>query len=93
MSMDMARQLKDDERSLLAGLIAEGPQAYHLIGSLDDALVKEMDDGGMGGSRFREAGGKVRRFWKQLVERKLADIDGVPVIVAVINGRLNIARV
>lgn len=83
MTMGIVRKLKGDERALLAGLIAGEPQAHQLLNSLDDAIVEEMDDGGMGSLRFCDSGGEVRRFGKQLVEREFADIDGVPVIVTI----------
>jgi len=81
--MSTVRLLTADERALLAGLIGDKPEAARLLDSLPTALVEEMDDGGMGSLRFSGPENVSRRLGEQLVEKEFADIDGVPVIVAI----------
>ncbi|MGU7771833.1 DUF6984 family protein [Burkholderia sp. MR1-5-21] len=81
--MFRVRRLRDDERVLLVALIAGGPKASDLLASLDDAVVEEMNDGGMRGVLFCRPDDKPRHLGKQLVEKEFVDIDGVPVMVAV----------
>ncbi|MGO4153075.1 DUF6984 family protein [Cupriavidus sp. YAF13] len=81
--MGIVRGLKDDERTLLAKLIAGKPQEMRLLGSLADALVEEMDDGGMGSLRFYASDARSRRLGEQLAKREFVDIDGIPVMVAI----------
>ncbi|MES2010790.1 MAG: hypothetical protein V4468_18090 [Pseudomonadota bacterium] len=83
MSMGIVRRLNDDERTLLAELIAGKPQGTRLLDSLADALVEEMDDGGMGSLRFCASDGTPRCLGEQLTEKELLDIDSVPVMVAI----------
>ncbi|WGS47532.1 hypothetical protein LFL97_41105 (plasmid) [Burkholderia sp. JSH-S8] len=75
--------MKDDERVLLVALIAGEPKENDLLASLEDAIVEEMDDGGMGGLLFCRPDDRPRRFGKKLVEKEFVDVDGVPVMVAV----------
>lgn len=77
------RSLKEDERGLLVALIADVPKANDLLASLEDAIVEEMDDGGMGGLLFCRPNDRPRRLGKKLIEKEFVDIDGVPVTVAV----------
>ncbi|MBP0605700.1 MULTISPECIES: DUF6984 family protein [Burkholderia] len=81
--MGMLRRLKQDERGLLVALIAGEPKANDLLASLGDAIVEEMEDGGMGGLLFYRPDDRPRRLGKKLVEKEFVDIDGVPVMVAV----------
>lgn len=83
MSMGIVRRLKEDERTLLTELIAGMPAAAHLLGFLADALVEEMNDGGMGSLRFCASNERPRRLSAQLTQREFVDVDGVPVMVAV----------
>lgn len=81
--MDNMRQLKDNERALLTKLILSKPDSIHLLASLNNAIVEEMNDGGMGSLRFFIPGTKSRRFSKQLLEKEFVDTDGVPIMVAI----------
>jgi hypothetical protein len=83
MSMSTVRLLRDAEKALLTDLIVGTPHAARLLSFLSDALVEEMNDGGMGGLRFCASDARSRRLGEQLVEREFIDSDGVPVMVAV----------
>ncbi|MFL9999234.1 hypothetical protein PQR34_48460 [Paraburkholderia sediminicola] len=80
--MGKIRLLKDEERKLLAALIAGTPRAPQLLASLPGCFVEEMNDGGMGSIRFCLRSDRPRRLGEQLAEREFADQDGVPVIIA-----------
>ena len=81
--MGNMRQLKDDERALLTKLILSKPDSVYLLALLNNAIVEEMNDGGMGSLRFSIPGKKSRRFSKQLLEKEFVDTDGVPIMVAI----------
>lgn len=80
----MVRLLRDDERALLVGMIHGIPQAQGLLSSLENAVVEEMNDGGMGSLRFCQLGTVApRRLGALLAEREFVDSDGIPVMVAI----------
>jgi len=81
--MDNIRPLRDEERDLLAELIAGTPRAAQLLDFLSGCLVEEMNDGGMGSLRFCSRDGRSRHLGAQLIEREFIDSDGVPVIVTI----------
>lgn len=82
--MGTVRLLRDDEKALLAALIEGAPQAKRLLSSLENAVVEEMDDGGMGSLRFCRSDTKESQHLEDLlVEKEFVDSDGVPVMVAV----------
>lgn len=81
--MRTLRLLKDKERALLTALMMESLQATQLVESLNQVLVEEMDDGGMGSLRFHYSDSKSRHFAKRLIDREFVDSDGVPVRVAI----------
>jgi hypothetical protein len=83
MSMSTMRLLRDAEKALLTHLVVGKPQAAHLVSLLPDALVEEMNDGGMGGLRFCASDARPRRLGEQLVEREFVDSDGISVMVSV----------
>jgi hypothetical protein len=81
--MANVRLLKDEEKALLLELISEKPQAIQFMNALSDALVEEMDDGGMGSLRFCAGEEEARHLGSKLAEKEFIDSDGVPVIVTV----------
>lgn len=81
--MSTGRLLRDAEKALLTHLISGKPRAAHLISSLSEAFVEEMNDGGMGGLRFCASDARPRRLGEQLVEREFVDSDGIPVMVVI----------
>lgn len=81
--MGTVRLLTVEERALLTVMIAGTPHAARLLDSLPTVLVEEMDDGGMGSLRFCTPDDRSRHLGKQLAEREFADIDGVPIVIAV----------
>ncbi|MFN0053680.1 MAG: DUF6984 family protein [Planctomycetales bacterium] len=78
------RRITDRERALIACLLESTPLARHLIDSLDDMLVTEMADGGMGSLVLIPKGFEnvARRFGEQVALGVYIDADGVPVSVA-----------
>src|SRR5882762_9768091 len=58
--MSQSRLLRDDEKALLAALISKAHGPEHLVKSLSDCRVEEMNDGGMGSLRFSPQDGQPR---------------------------------
>ena len=89
--MDRAtRHLMPDEKRLLMLLLSSRPDGVRLRGQIDEVLVQEMADGGMGGLRFEEEGADRRRF-TTLASAQFKDADGISVLVSLDldqNGRL-----
>ncbi|HEY1996819.1 DUF6984 family protein [Paraburkholderia sp.] len=81
--MNTVRPLRDAEKALLTHLIVGKLRAAHLLSSISDALVEEMNDGGMGGLRFCASDARPRCLGEQLVEREFVDSDGIQVMVVV----------
>lgn len=81
--MGTLRRMTDDERALLTALVLSVPRADHLLVSLEDVLVEEMADGGMGSLRFRYLDGRTQHLGELLVEKEFVDVDGVPVVATI----------
>jgi len=80
----MTRQLRENEKALLVALIKGKPQEEKLLGSLNNLVVEEMNDGGMGSLRFYKPDAeKHKRLGGLLAEKEFVDIDGTPVMAAV----------
>lgn len=73
------RPLRIEEDSLLRALLGRVQAGEHLLQQLDGALVRDMDDGGMGSLEF--AGNASRSLGRCLVEAEYRDCDGVPVSI------------
>lgn len=76
------RSLRDDEFLLIKYLLQNNVEKNKLILSLNKALVREMNDGGMGGIRFIWQGVDNKRFGKTLAECNFFDEDGVELSVS-----------
>jgi hypothetical protein len=80
-----SRKLSREENALLIALLRGKDQDPHLVESLKDLAVREMNDGGMGSLLLLPEGleDTARSFGKQLVLGEFIDSDGVPVSVTV----------
>jgi hypothetical protein len=83
--MNVFRDLSQQEKALLVALLQSNPELVPLIRSLEDLVVEEMRDGGMGSLSLVPKGleGTRRSFGKQLVLGDFTDTDGVSVSVTV----------
>jgi hypothetical protein len=54
-----------------------------ILDSIEDAVVEELGDGGMGSLKFVDLLSSDQRFAKQLREATFADDDGVPVSITI----------
>jgi hypothetical protein len=79
----MMRRLRDEEKSLIAEMVRGLPDAPLLLHSIDDAVVQEMRDGGMGSLRFAQPTADKPRFGRQIRAATFADADGLPVSIAI----------
>jgi hypothetical protein len=84
-AMSNRRALFAQEKALLTALLQSKPATRRLVDSLDDLVVEEMNDGGMGSLLLLPKGviDVGRSFGQRLVEGAFTDADGVPVSVAV----------
>lgn len=73
------RPLRVEEDSLVRTLLKQVQTRENLLQQLDSALVREMDDGGMGSLEF--AGDESRSLGRCLVEAEYVDYDGVLVSI------------
>lgn len=82
--MNPLRGLSSRERAVITTLLQGNPATVPLIDLLDELLVAEMADGGMGSLSLVPKGleSTSRSFGKQLVLGEFADSDGIPVSVA-----------
>lgn len=76
-----ARHLRQEEKELLAALLAHKPEAQLILSRLSDYLVEDMSDGGMGSVRV--VGADERHFGGEVACADLRDADGVPLNVAI----------
>jgi len=75
------RLLREDERELVAAMVASKGDNQRLVENLASVLVEEMNDGGMGSLLFVSDAVLDRRFGAQLAEASFLDEDGVLVSV------------
>jgi hypothetical protein len=81
----MIRKLTQDEKDLISWIVKDTEKGKAIINQLDQLLVKEMDDGGMGSLRVIKNGTNERRYSCEL-GREFGgfDIDDVPVFISVL---------
>ena len=77
----MSRKLKEEEKTLISWLIKDADKGDVIIKNLDNYLMNEMDDGGMGS--LQVVGSEDRIFGRELATGDFYDIDGVPVFISV----------
>lgn len=75
-----ARRLTSDELNFLKAILR---RESVLLTGLEDVLVQDMADGGMGSLYFVGAGGSERKLGRCAVEAEFQDRDGVLVSVVV----------
>jgi hypothetical protein len=77
------RRLREEEKALIAKLAKGLPMESVILDSIEDAVVEELGDGGMGSLKFVNLSSSDQRFAKQLREATFADDDGVPVLITI----------
>jgi hypothetical protein len=82
--MSSVRRLSKQERAVIVALLQAKPKALHLVQSLEDLLVEEMKDGGMGSLMLIPKGvqGIARSAGEQIELGEFVDSDGVAVSIA-----------
>jgi hypothetical protein len=73
------RKLKKEEIDLIAFLLRDKHEYKQFIDELDNLLVEEMNDGGMGSLRFISKSNKKSILKDEVSIINLKDADGVPV--------------
>jgi hypothetical protein len=77
------RPLRQEELHLIVGLLTESPQGNKIISDAAEAVVCDMNDGGMGSIRFIRSNSNRRKFGREVYHGAFADSDGVPVSVTI----------
>jgi hypothetical protein len=83
--MNLPRSVSQEEKGVLSALLHLKADTLHFIDALDNLLVQEMSDGGMGSLLLIPEGMETsnRSFGKQIVAGEFTDSDGVPVSVTI----------
>jgi hypothetical protein len=76
-----ARHLNKNEVELLTFMLVNTDHAQKFTQSVNNLLVEEMEDGGMGSLRFISEG--EGKFGSVAVEKDFMDVDGIPVFVSI----------
>lgn len=77
------RPLRLNERELVRAMLSGKPNETELLPNLDDCVVEDMADGGMGSVRFVSRSQKHRILGSAVAEAEYTDDDGVLVSIAV----------
>lgn len=77
----MPRKLKEEEKALIQWLVRDKDKGDIIVKNLDNYLVDEMNDGGMGS--LQVVGKENRIFGRELAQGDFHDIDGLPVLISV----------
>ena len=75
------RQLREQERAIVEKLVSGTPSEKRILGQLQECLVRDMADGGMGSIQFCKHSSQERTFGQQIAEGSFHDADGVLVSV------------
>ena|ERR1035438_7408438 len=78
--MSSGRQLRENERDLIAAMLSGKPFHHELMSDLDARIVEDMQDGGMGSIRFL-SGDKGPHLGAAVAEAEYTDDDGVLVSI------------
>jgi hypothetical protein len=83
--MKLLRQPSESEAKLMRAVLAGTPIAARLLPQLEDLLVTEMDDDGMGSLLLvpTDAGPTLRSMGAQVAEAEAKDSDGVPIVITI----------
>ena len=74
------RHLREEERALITKIVRETPFENAVMQRIDDMLVQDMPDGGMGSIKFYSGIPRDEsKYGKQIAEGAFQDTDGVPV--------------
>jgi hypothetical protein len=76
------RCLTAEEKALIVAMVRGRAAERAILQAIDEALVEEMEDGGMGSLHFVRPASSQSRFGKQLCEATCHDQDGTPVSIA-----------
>jgi hypothetical protein len=76
------RTLRDDEKMLVTALVSETDIESYVLSVIDDVLVTEMSDGGMGSLKFCAKSDTPAQFGREFRTGSFLDADGVAVSVA-----------
>jgi hypothetical protein len=79
--LQTGRPLTQQERALIIALVPDQELTARIAATLDNALVVDMNDGGMGSIRFVKEGNRRRAC--SIATAEYIDEDGVPVTVEV----------
>lgn len=82
MSM-LKRKLKSEEVALITWMIKDTDEGPSIINRLEEFIVEEMEDGGMGSLWVVAGGDDNRLFSRELAKADLLDADQVPVYISV----------
>ncbi|MGG7607824.1 DUF6984 family protein [Massilia sp. BKSP1R2A-1] len=77
---DRLRPLRNEEDSLVRALLLHVTDSGQLVRQLEQAQVRDMDDGGMGSLKF--AGDEPRSLGNCLMKAEYRDRDGILVSIA-----------
>jgi hypothetical protein len=79
----MVRRLRNEEKALIAKMFRDLPAATVLSHSIEEAVVQDMRDGGMGSLRFVRLAQDKAHFGRQICAATFADDDGLPVSITI----------
>lgn len=77
------RRLKPEEISLIIWMIKDTDECEYISSTLEDLIVEEMKDGGMGSLRVVDDIEAERFFSRELATVDLFDVDQMPVFISV----------
>jgi hypothetical protein len=77
----MARTLRQDEREIIRALLSSSPSRIRLASGLEEALVEDMADGGMGSIRFVRSHGDRAKMGMEFASADYLDADSVSVSI------------
>jgi len=77
------RKLRLEEVSLITRMIKNTDEGGCIISKLEDLIVEEMKDGGMGSLRVVIPGEDKRVYSRELAKVDLFDVDQVPVFISI----------
>jgi len=77
------RKLRPTERALLEGMLKTGKSSGALLQELDEVLVQDMDDGGMGSLRIWIGLHDQRKFGGVAAEAEFNDADETRVLASI----------
>jgi hypothetical protein len=77
------RRLTEQEKAVVVAMVRGSSAEREILSMVDETIVQEMEDGGMGSLRFVRLTQSQPRFGRQLREASYRDDDGVSVSITV----------